>query len=117
MPLRIETFSNQTGGNAFFKALTHPLAAEKAGTLLDAFRTKASVAIYDPLNMAQTIAQAYDIESLPLEGYYVQDIEQRDRVFAGHRARLVTEISRCKAASLLVTAFDAARLMPRKSST
>jgi len=29
MPLRIETFSNVSGGNAFFKALTHPLAARK----------------------------------------------------------------------------------------
>ncbi len=34
MALRIETFSNQVGGNAFFKAIGHPLAARKAVGLL-----------------------------------------------------------------------------------
>ena len=32
--LRIETFSNSRGGNAFFKAVTHPLAARAMATLL-----------------------------------------------------------------------------------
>ena len=30
MPIKIETFSNAKGGNSFFKALGHPLAADKA---------------------------------------------------------------------------------------
>jgi len=33
MQLNIETFSNVRGGNAFFKAVTHPLAAEKGRAL------------------------------------------------------------------------------------
>ena len=33
MQLRIETFSNSRGGNAFFKAVTHPLAARAMGEL------------------------------------------------------------------------------------
>jgi hypothetical protein len=110
MPLRIETFSNVSGGNAFFKALTHPLAAEKARELLGTLGARGPVALYDPLNMAEMVRQAYDIASLPVEGYYVQDVEAQGRAFADHRARLVTELARAKASSLLITAFDASRL-------
>jgi hypothetical protein len=110
MPLRIETFSNVSGGNAFFKALTHPLAAEKAENLLNTLRANGTVAIYDPLNMADMIAQAYDIAGLPLAGYYVQDVEQNGRAFANRKAKLVTELPASKATSLFVTAFDAPRL-------
>lgn len=110
MPLRIETFSNQSGGNAFFKALTHPVAAEKANGLWNELRAKAPVAIYDPLNLAETVAQAYGIANLPIEGYYIQDIEQRGRTFANHKAKLITELPLSKAASLFIASFDGARL-------
>ncbi len=110
MPLRIETFSNVSGGNAFFKALTHPLAAEKAQSLLKTLGAQGPVAIYDPLNMADMVAQAYDVVGLPLAGFYVQDVEQCGRTFANHKAKLVTELPSCTAASLLLTAFDAPRL-------
>ncbi len=110
MPLRIETFSNASGGNAFFKALTHPIAAEKAEALLNALRAEGRVAIYDPLNMADMVSQAYGLESLPLDGYYVQDIERRECVFADCKARFVTGLPTSEATSLLVTAFDASRL-------
>jgi len=110
MPLRIETFSNVSGGNAFFKALTHPLAAEKALQLVRTLQAKGAVAIYDPLNMADTVAQAYRIAGLPLDGYYMQDVECEGRVFAGHAAKLVTALPGSKASSLLLTAFDASRV-------
>ncbi|MGA7323746.1 MAG: hypothetical protein WBX25_04510, partial [Rhodomicrobium sp.] len=110
MPLRIETFSNISGGNAFFKALTHPLASEKAHELLALLKASGPVAIYDPLNMAEIVAQAHGIADLPLAGYYVQDVEQRGRNFAGHAAKLVTELPASKASSILITAFDASRL-------
>ncbi|MGO9174203.1 MAG: hypothetical protein ACLP7P_19870 [Rhodomicrobium sp.] len=110
MPLRIETFSNVSGGNAFFKALTHPLAAEKAHGLLRTLRAQGPVALYDPLNMAGTVAQACDIASLPLAGYYVQDVEARGRVFAGQPAQLITALRDSKASSLFITAFEASRL-------
>ncbi|WP_404326252.1 hypothetical protein [Aerophototrophica crusticola] len=48
MALRIETFSNVTGGNSTFKALGHPLVASKAATLLDRLRKSGTVAVYDP---------------------------------------------------------------------
>ena len=42
MSLNIETFSNVTGGNAFFKAVSHPLAATKARALIDRLDATAS---------------------------------------------------------------------------
>ncbi len=110
MPLRIETFSNVSGGNAFFKALTHPIAAEKAQELLRALRGHGPVAVYDPLNLADLAGQAYGIADLPLAGYYVQDVESQGRTFADHKAQLITALPDSKAASLFVTAFDASRL-------
>ena len=110
MPLKIETFSNVSGGNAFFKALTHPLAAEKAHALLAALSAKGPVAIYDPLNVAEVAAQAVGVAGLQLAGYYVQDVESQGRVFAGHAAQLVTALPECKAPALLITAFEASRL-------
>ena len=110
MPLRIETFSNVSGGNAFFKALTHPLAAEKSLKLLESLRAKSGVAVYDPLNLSEVVGEACDIAHLPLKGYYVQDVESRSRLFAGHEAQLVTSLPASKASSLLVLAFDATRL-------
>jgi hypothetical protein len=110
MPLRIETFSNVSGGNAFFKALTHPLAAGRAQELLQTLRVNGPVAIYDPLIMAGTAGQALALAELPLAGYFVQDVEQQERTLGAHPAQLVTELPQAKAASLLVTAFDAARL-------
>jgi hypothetical protein len=35
MQLRIETFDNAKGGNAFYKAVTHPLAARRAKELVE----------------------------------------------------------------------------------
>ena len=47
MQLRIETFSNNSGGNAFFKAVTHPLAARAMPALLERLG-RGKVAVYDP---------------------------------------------------------------------
>lgn len=110
MPLKIETFSNVSGGNAFFKALTHPIAAEKARGLLRALQGKGPVAIYDPLNIAEAVAQGLPLAELSLAGYYVQDVESQGRPFAGHAAKLVTALPESKAAALLITAFEVPRL-------
>ena len=111
MPLKIETFSNVSGGNAFFKALTHPLAAAKAAGLLQTLKESGSVAVYDPLNMAEVVAQACEIAALPVEGYYIQDVERSGGKFCDRAAKLVSELPSSKAASLFVASFDAAKLV------
>ncbi len=57
--LRIETFDNKSGGNAFFKAVTHPLAAAAAPALLQRLR-QGRCAVYDVEGQADALAELYD---------------------------------------------------------
>lgn len=111
MPLNIETFSNAHGGNAFFKAISHPLAAPKVEALRKELAAKGSIAIYDPLGQAEAFAQFYDMKSLPISGYYVQDVEKMDQSFAGHKAKLITELPATPHGALWLTAFDAGKMI------
>jgi hypothetical protein len=61
--------------------------------------------------MGETAAQAYPFADLELAGYYVQDVEQRDRNFCGAGAQLVTQLAASKAPAFFVAAFDASRLI------
>ena len=38
MPLKIDTFDNRSGGNSYYKAVSHPLAAEAAAGLISQLR-------------------------------------------------------------------------------
>jgi len=109
VPLDLETYSNVTGGNAFFKAISHPLAAEKAHLLLETFKQGGDVAIYDPLGQAASFDQIYSLASLPVADYFIQDIDRHGQSFGGHTASLVTELKRTKARQLFVAAFDAGK--------
>ncbi|HUH84061.1 MAG TPA: hypothetical protein VLX85_05600 [Stellaceae bacterium] len=108
MPLRIETFSNSRGGNAFFKAVTHPLAARAMPPLLDRLG-RGKVALYDPEGCADALADLYDLASLDLAGCYVQDVAAIGRPVLGRAAQPVTEIGEAKADTLFVAAFEAGR--------
>jgi len=111
VPLALETFSNVNGGNAFFKAISHPLAAEKAHLLVQDLKRRGDVAIYDPLNQASVFSQIYDLTSLPLSDYFIQDIEQQGSALNGRSASLVTDLKRSKARQLFITAFDADKFL------
>jgi hypothetical protein len=110
MALRIETFSNVKGGNAFFKAVGHPLAARQMPALLGSLRDGA-VAIYDPLGLAQTLAEMYDLAGLDIAGVFVQDLDDIGRPLLGKPGQPVTELRDCAARHVLVAAFDAGRLI------
>jgi len=110
MTLRIETFSNVTGGNSFYKAIAHPLAARRAGALLDGLATAGRTAIYDPYNLADGFDALYDLARLDLAAVLVQDVESVGRVVLGRRTRPVTALPELTGvARLLVVAFDADR--------
>lgn len=111
MALRIETFSNVTGGNSTFKALGHPLVASKAATLLDRLRKSGTVAVYDPLNLAEAFAELYPLSSLRITGLFVQDVERIGRTTLGREAEPVTALPGSDAKSLLVMGFDADKLV------
>lgn len=110
MPLKIETFSVAHGGNAFFKALSHPLAADKANALLAALAGKKRVAVYDPLGQAEAFTQFYNLAALPIAATFVQDIEKLGTVIAGKQAQPITEIAKGEFDALFITAFDANKL-------
>ncbi len=109
MQLNIETFSNVRGGNAFFKAVTHPLAAEKGRALFARLAGAGRTAIYDPENCVGALAQLYDLSGLAVAGLYVQDVTAIGRSALGQRAQPVTALKDCRAEAVLVACFDAER--------
>src|SRR5690348_18471427 len=108
MQLRIETFSNSKGGNAFFKAVTHPLAA-RAMTQLLARLAHGKVAVYDPEGCADALSDLYDLRALDVVGCYVQEVTAVGRSVLGRAAQPVTEIALSGARFVFVAAFDAGR--------
>jgi len=111
MPLHIPTFSNQSGGNAFYKAVTHPLAADKARHLVVHLQKAGPVAIYDPSNQLGGFAEFFPLSEIEIAGLFVQDVDQIGRVFRKHNAQPVTELKNCACKAILVAAFDAEKLV------
>jgi hypothetical protein len=108
MPLNIETFSSAVGGNAFYKAVTHPLAAGPARALVDELRANGPVAVYDPHNFLAAFDAVYPFERIELAGLFVQDVAQVGRVFRNHAARPITELPQSRATTVLIAGFDTA---------
>lgn len=110
MKLNIETFSNVNGGNSFYKAVTHPLAARAVPGLLARLAGR-RVALYDPWGVADGFAEFHDLSGLRIAGAYVQDVSTIGRPVLGRPAQPVTELQDSGAEVVLVAAFDAARLL------
>src|SRR5262245_17317267 len=106
MPLNIETFSNAVGGNAFYKAVTHPLVAGPARDLIATLRANGPVAVYDPNNFLAAFDAVYPLERIEIAGLYVQDLAQVGRTFRNHAARPITELPQSRATTVLIAAFD-----------
>ena len=109
MGLNIATFSNITGGNALFKALTHPKAADEARTLIAALCAAGPVAIYDPLGHAEAFANLHSLKDVNVTELFVQRVEDVGRDLFGQDAQAVTALAQCRAKALFVVAFDAQR--------
>src|SRR3546814_5596641 len=86
------------------------MAARQAKDLLQSLRT-GPVAIYDPIGYAQAFAEIYDLSALDIAAVYVQDLEDLGREILGKQAQPVTDLPGCKTKTVLVTAFDAGRLI------
>ncbi len=110
MQLKIETFNNSSGGNSFFKAVTHPLAARAVPTWIDTLST-GKLAIYDPEGRVEGLAELYDLSRLDLAGCFVQDVTRIGSMLLGRPAQPVTELLESGARTVLVAAFDADRLV------
>ena len=108
MALRIETFSNRDGGNAFFKAIGHPLAARKAVDFLDRL-SAGRVAVYDPAGFVAAFAEIYDLGHVEIAGVFVQDIAELGKTRLGQATQPVTDLKAAKVDKVLVARFDAGR--------
>jgi len=106
MPLNIETFSNAVGGNAFYKAVTHPLAAEPARALVTQLRASGRVAIYDPHNLLAAFDAIFPLDKVEIAGLFVQDVSQIGRKFRDFAARPISELAECHADAILIAGFD-----------
>lgn len=109
MSLKINTFSNQSGGNAFYKAVTHPLAADKAQNLVASLQKAGPVAIYDPNNQLESFIEFFPLKGVEVAGYFVQDVEQIGREFMGQKAQPVTNLKNGGYRAIFVASFDAAK--------
>src|SRR5579863_9270102 len=108
MKLRIETFSNIRGGNAFYKAITHPVAARAMAALMRKIGGR-RLALYDPLALAAGAAEFYDLAACNLVGAFVQDVSAIGTRLLGRVAQPVTRLRNSEAEAVLVAAFDAER--------
>jgi len=109
MALKIETFSNQSGGASFFKAISHPLVVPAARALIAKLAAAGPVALYDPHGYAASLAEIYPLAKLDLAGVYVQKIEQLDSVLYGRQVQPITELPDSGAKLVFVAAFEAER--------
>src|SRR5216683_2984098 len=111
MALRIDTFDNARGGNALYKALTHPHAARPGRALVAALVARPPTAIVDPFGGAAGFAEIFGLAGVEVDGIYVQDIARIGTTVLGRPAAPVTELAGGRARSVLVASFDADRLV------
>ncbi|PPQ39507.1 hypothetical protein [Rhodopila globiformis] len=106
--LHIQTFDARAGGNVLYKALAHPLAAEAIERLYA--RLDGPVALYDPDGIADALAALYP---RPFDCLFVHDVALVGQHRAGLAARPLTALPASGARTVLVAAFDAARIVAR----
>jgi hypothetical protein len=113
MALRIETFSNATGGNTLYKALTHPCAGEPARALLRELAAHAPIAVYDPGGAAEAFAELFGLEGIDIAGVYVPQVERLGCLVLERAAKPAAELLETPARGLFVAAFDTERMLRR----
>jgi hypothetical protein len=110
MMLKIETFSNHTGGNALYKALSHPKTFDKMNQLINKI-CQQSVALYDPLGILDPVLEFYkkSLEKLNITSIYAQDFKHIGKSYSsinGIATQPLTQLHASKAEILLILSFD-----------
>jgi hypothetical protein len=113
--LDIHTFDNRRGGNVAYKALVHPVAAEKLGRLAASLNSRGPVSIYDPDGITALLLALHPV--IAVDGVYVHDTLAIGEVRGGHVARPLTALmdthAPAQTRAVLIAAFDAAALAAR----
>ena len=108
--LRIQTFDARAGGNVIYKALAHPLAAEAVKRLYAGF--DAPVALYDPDHIAEALLALYPAPP-QVRALFVHDVTEVGQTRGGLTARALSELPDSGVQTVLIAAFDAARIAAR----
>ncbi len=106
--LKIQTFDARAGGNVIYKALAHPLAAEGISRLYAGLT--GPVALYDPDRIAEALLAMYPTA---VDALFVHDVAEVGQPRAGLTTRALTELPASGAKTVLIAAFDAARIADR----
>jgi len=101
MRFQFDTFSNDSGGNALFKALGHPLVSEKAAALISSMAGK-RVGVFDPVGQLACFQALYDMGDTAIEARFVQRV-----VDLSGGARPITDLPEVAIEVLFIAAFDA----------
>ena len=109
--LDIRTYDARQGGNVLYKALAHPLAAVALASLASRLR-QGPLAVFDPDGAAGMVFALHP-ELPPVAALYVQDVALVGHEMLGVAALPLTRLPDCEAATLLVAAFDADRVLAR----
>ena len=101
MRFQFDTFSNDSGGNALFKALGHPLVSAKAADLIAGMAGK-RVAVFDPVGQLGCFQALYDMSGVTIVARYGQKLmDLRGDVLP------ITDLATVPADILFIAAFDA----------
>ncbi len=106
--LQIQTFDARAGGNVIYKALAHPLAAEAIERLYA--KLQGPVVVYDPEGLADALLALYPTA---IARVFVHDVTLVGRQIAGLAAEPLTELPASGASTVLIAAFDTARIAAR----
>ena len=109
--LKIETFDNTKGGQAFFKAIGHPFVLSKIDELLNKLRGKPSVAVFDPDGFMNSFAAIHTIEGINVTHTFGRSYESLSQSILGHLPQPITALERAKVSALLIASFDTPRLL------
>jgi hypothetical protein len=104
--LDIETFDQLAGGQSFFKAIGHPLAAQKVPPLMDALKAQGPVAVYDPQGWLTPFCQIHPLTNIDVTDVYVQRFEDIGQNRLGHVTQPVTQILETSPKTLFIVSFD-----------
>ncbi len=109
MGLKINTFSNQSGGSTFFKALSHPLAVNLVESFVARIKSAHKVALYDPENLAESLCELVPLERQVFDKIYVQRVEALGAPILEKMPYPITDIEDFTGNCLLIASFDAER--------
>jgi hypothetical protein len=111
--IEVDTFDPMRGGNVLYKALAHPLAAERMAALADWLHAHRPFAVVDPRGGAEALWMLYPDLPRPAD-VLVQDVQQVGQQRLGRTTRPLDALASSEGATIrgvLVMAFDADRLL------